>query len=110
MSVLAQRRVMSALESAGIINDTRDFDPVAVMEALGAVAERAVMPRQHLNEREDRRLAHADLPSMSDRDLWREEERIKFVAAWGDDRTGWIWERINAIGAERKRRKASNAR
>jgi hypothetical protein len=107
MSVLAQRRVIDFLQDAGFFGPDERPDAGVIMGGVGALAERAYMPVQHLNEREDKRLLHQDLAEMGDRGLWREMERARFVAAWGDDRTGWVWERIQAIQTEQAKRKTN---
>jgi hypothetical protein len=92
------------MERLGLIGDDQLPNATLGMEYLGAMAERAFMPRQHLNEHEDLRLGHKDLKELTRRDIWRERQRAEFVAAWGDDRTGWVWERLEAIATEERRR------
>ena len=104
MSTLKQRKALDLLERLGLVGDDDLPDAGLAMQYVGSLAERAFMPRQHLNEHEDLRLAHRDLTAMSRRDLWRERQRAEFVAAWGDDRTGWVWERLEALKAEEQRR------
>jgi hypothetical protein len=104
MSTLKQRRFLDLMERLGLVGDDQLPNATLGMDYLGAMAERAFMPRQHLNEHEDRRLAHQDLEEMTRRDLWCERQRAEFVVAWGDDRTGWVWERLEALRVEEQRR------
>ncbi|HOW77945.1 MAG TPA: hypothetical protein PK406_00710 [Verrucomicrobiota bacterium] len=106
MTMLAQWRMVEMAERLGLCNERGELEADKIMAMLGALAERAYMPQQGLSERHDQRLAHADLPGLSDTALWRENLRAEFVAAWGDDRTGWVVERARAIREEQRRRAA----
>jgi hypothetical protein len=105
MSMLAQRQAIQMAETLGLAHDGV-VDAREIMGTIGALAERAFLPQQGMSDRQDARLAQKDLAKMSDTELWRENLRAEFVAAWGDDRTGWVVERARAIKAEQRRRAA----
>jgi hypothetical protein len=105
MSMLAQRQAIQMAETLGLAHDGI-VDAGNVMGTLGALAERAFLPQQGMSDLQDLRLAQKDLATMTDTDLWKENLRAEFVAAWGDDRTGWVVERARAIKAEQRRRAA----
>jgi len=104
MSLFDQRRLVTALQKAGILDLDEDLDDKAAMRTIGSIAERALVPKQHLSDRDDKRLAHEDLASLTDRELWVESERAHFVAAWADSRNDWLWERMQAIHKEQQSR------
>lgn len=51
-----------------------------------------------------RKLAHEDLPNLSDYELWREKHRLEDVLAWSDDPHPWLRERYQAVCAEQGQR------
>jgi len=57
VSTLKQRRFLDLMERLGLVGDDQLPNATLGMEYLGAMAERAFMPRQHLNEHEDALLA-----------------------------------------------------
>jgi hypothetical protein len=105
MSLFDQRRLVTALQKAGILDFDEDLDDKSAMRTIGSIAERAYVPKQHLRDRDDKRLFHEDLPAMTERDLWIENERARFVMAWAECRQGWVWERMQAIQKEQQRRR-----
>jgi hypothetical protein len=105
MSLFDQRRLVMALQKAGVLEFDEDLDDKAAMRTIGSIAERAFVPKQHLTERDDLRLAHEDLPSLTERELWTESEKARFIAAWADSRNDWVWDRLQAIQKEQQRRR-----
>lgn len=64
------------------------------------------IPNVHASEQSARRWAHADLPELSDFELWREAERVKAALVWCEDLGALVWlkERYKALQAQRAAR------
>jgi len=84
-----------AVSSSGLVDQ--------VLSALRVV----FVPDSFASIEAARRYAHEDLPRLSERQLWQELERARFLLAWLDDPDPWLSERFKAVEAEQRRRKAA---
>jgi hypothetical protein len=66
------------------------------------------LPVEARSDRDDARLAHADLAGMGDLDLLHEHARVVVALALtsrGDGERHWLADRLARVGAERQRRR-----
>lgn len=81
-----------------------------VMELFTECAKGVFMPQQFASVEQWERCHHQDLERLTDKQLWCEVERAKWLMVWHEDAGEWVEERLHICQAEiAKRQKKAKA-
>ena len=88
------------------MNDSRQ-----IMELFTEAAHGVFQPNPWTTNEAHARFYHQDLGQLSDKALWREVERARWIMVWHDDPGEWVEERMRVCQAElAKRQKKSQGK